>query len=87
MKPLQFSHQMTVYVFRGKALNPPAPGTYDSAKWTPPTHQVFAVEIQDDGMWCIKLGGVQIHSGDYAKRSRAAAEELILKHCQRLLEN
>jgi hypothetical protein len=79
---LQFSHETRVYVFRGKELNPPAPGSYDAAKWTPPTHQVFRVEIQGDGVWLIMLNGAQVACGEYAKPSRGLARELILTHCK-----
>lgn len=87
MRPIRFSHETRVYVFRGRELKPLAPGSYDAAKWTPPTHQVFHVAIQDDGLWSIKLHDGQIASGDGAKRSRAAAADLILKHCKSLLND
>jgi hypothetical protein len=89
MKPkqtvLRFSHETRLYAFRGKELSPPSPGSFDASKWTPPTHQLFVVEIQTDGLWLVKLNGAQIVSGDGAKRSRAAAAEIIQKHCRNFL--
>ncbi len=85
MKVLRFSHETRVYVFRGKELELPKPGTYDASRWTPPTHQVFKVEIQIDGLWLIQLNGAEIKSGDGVKPSRSAAESLVLQHCQKLL--
>lgn len=83
---LKFSHESRVYVFRGKELNQPAPGSYDAAKWTPPAHQLFRVEIQGDGVWQIMLNGAQIACGEYATRpSRGLAQELIMTHCKTFL--
>lgn len=83
---LEYSHKTSVYVFLGRKLDPPAPGTYDAAKWTPPTRQVFRVEIQDDGMWRILLNNVDIGCGDKATVSRAAAKQLIEQHCSTYFE-
>jgi len=83
---LTFSHEVRTYVFQGRKLDPPRPGTYDAAHWTPPTRQVFKVEIQNDGIWCVKLQDVVIASGDYAARSRAEAESILIRHCKRYLD-
>lgn len=83
---LEYSHKTSVYVFLGKKLDPPAPGTYDAAKWTPPTRQVFRVEIQDDGAWRILLQGADVACGDNATASRSAAKQLIEQHCSTHLE-
>jgi hypothetical protein len=85
MSVLRFSHEVRTYVFRGKELTPPKPGTYDPTKWTPPTHQIFTVSIQVDGLWTIKLNGVVIQTGDGAKRSRTVAEAIIWHYCRDLL--
>jgi len=78
---LEYSHKTSVYVFLGKKLDPPAQGTYDAAKWTPPTRQVFRVEIQDDGAWRILLNGSDVACGDGGTASRAAAKRLIEQRC------
>jgi hypothetical protein len=85
MSVLLFSHEVRTYVFRGKELTPPKPGTYDARHFTPPRHQTFTVSIQVDGIWLIKLNGADIKSGDGAKRSRAGAEALIWHHCRNYL--
>jgi hypothetical protein len=51
-----YLHKKTVYTFQGEAIPAPAPGTYDATKWTPPTHRMYAVVIQDDGIWAIEWG-------------------------------
>lgn len=81
----EFSHRVTVFVFLGKHLEPPAAGTYDATKWTPPTRQVFRVEIQSDGMWRILLQGVDIAFGDNGKPTRKAAHDLLIDHCSKYL--
>lgn len=82
MKPT-FLHESTSYVFRGKALTQPAPGTYDASRWTPPTHALFCVRIWNDGSWAITIGNSDIPAwaGDYEKRSRKNALALLLKYC------
>lgn len=57
-----FSHETRRYTFKGRAIDPPRPGTYDARHFTPPTHQYFHVEIQNDGLWCIKLFDTEIKS-------------------------
>jgi hypothetical protein len=84
--PLTFSHEDRSYVFMGRMLPLPEPGTYDASKWTPPTHQYFRVIIQDDGMWQVKYHGAVIASGDGAKRSRKNAKALIEQHCKLFLQ-
>jgi len=78
---LEYSHKTSVYVFLGKKLEQPTPGTYDAAKWTPPARQVFRVEIQDDGAWRILLNGSDVACGDEGTASRAAAKRLIEQNC------
>ena len=65
--------------------NTPKPGTYDPS-WKPPTHQVWTVEIQADGLWQVKLGGVRMTEGEGAKRSRQEAKEIIENHCKGFLQ-
>lgn len=83
---LTFSHEARVYGFRGRELSPPDPSTYDAAKWTPPSHQVFSVLIQMDGMWLVKLDGAIIGTGEGAKCSRAAALEILEARFSKWLE-
>ena len=84
MEKLTFSHSQVTFVFTGRKLDPPAPGTYDATKWTPAKHHVWTVSIQNDGLWWIKLGGAEIASGDCApKPSRKAAMNLILTKCSK----
>lgn len=87
MSILQFSHETRTYVFRGKELKPPAPGTYDPKHHKPPTHQVFAVEIQTDGMWKLKLNGADIAAGECDGRSRSVAKYIIETHANYLLQD
>ena len=83
---LAFSHEIRTYVFRGKKLDPPKPGTYDPS-WTPPTHQVFAVKIYIDGLWLIELNGAVVKTGDGGTRSRCGAKAIIEEHCQVFLRD
>lgn len=84
---LTYSHSSRSYWFRGRELQPPEPGTYDAAKWTPPTHQVFRVEIVDNGCWRIQLNGTEIRSGsDCHTASRANALALVQRRCALFLE-
>lgn len=77
---LRFSHSNTTYSFRGEAISAPAPGTYDAAKWTPPTHKMYHVTVQNDGLWVLKLFTVELQSGDNGSRSRKWAESVIVKY-------
>lgn len=82
-----FSHRTTVYTFTGRRLDPPRPGSYDPAAWTPPTRQILKVEMQDDGLWRILLFDTVIESGDCGKAaSSRRAKEILEKHCGHLLQ-
>lgn len=83
---LIFSHKTSSYVFIGKEISPPPPGSYDAANWTPPTQQVFRVEIQHDGMWRILLNDVEVASGDYSDVSQKGARHLVERFCAKHLE-
>jgi hypothetical protein len=78
---LEYSHKTTTFVFLGRHLKPPEPGSYDPAKWTPPTRQVFRVEIQNDGCWRIFLNGAEVAFGDGAPAVVSVARRLVEQHC------
>lgn len=84
-KQLWFSHQTVTYVFRGKAIDPPRPGTYDAAAWTPSTHRIFHVSIQNDGLWFVKLFDAIVADGEGAKPSQKEALAILNRHCEKLL--
>jgi hypothetical protein len=81
-----FSHRTTVFTFTGRRLDPPKPGSYDPAAYTPPTRQIFKVEMQDDGIWRVLLFGTEVASGDSGQSaSRHNAATILEKHCSHLL--
>ena len=84
-KQLWFSHQTVTYVFRGRAIDPPRPGTYDAAAWTPPTHRIFDVSIQNDGLWFVRLFDAIVAAGEGAKPSPQEALAILYRHCEKLL--
>lgn len=83
----KFSHTIVDYVFRGREVPPPKPGTFDPQHYTPRSHQVFHVNFQSDGMWWITLWDTTVASGSCDQRpSCKAAKELLEHHCKRLLQ-
>lgn len=81
---LKFSHRSTAYVFIGDPIPPPPPGSYDAAAWTPPTHKVYSVWIQDDGMWELEQNGVRVASGDSATSNRSFAKRIVENYLSKL---
>lgn len=82
---LEYSHKTTAFVFLGRHLKPPAPGSYDATKWTPPTRQVFRVEIQNDGCWRILVNGTDVACGEGATAVVSAARQLLEQNCSMYL--
>lgn len=80
----EFSHETRCYTFLGREIDQAKIGPHDPS-WVPPKRQVFCVEIQNDGLWQIKHGGVKVASGDRAKCSRSNALALLNENCRVLL--
>jgi hypothetical protein len=80
---LTFSHSCVKYTFRGRKLPIPDPSTYDASRWTPPTHELFSVTVQSDGLWVLQIGNVDMQSGEFGKATRKWAKEIVLKYLAR----
>lgn len=86
MGKVVFSHHVLVCVFLGRELKQPAPGSYDSKHYTPPTREVFKVSMQNDGPWWIELNGAKVADGfEWRRPSRQLAKQLLENNCARLL--
>lgn len=79
---LSYEGKTSVYHFRGERLDPPPPGSYDAAAWTPPTHRLYRVEFQNDNTahWTIFQNDAAVDYGDWETPSKANARRLVLAY-------
>jgi hypothetical protein len=84
LETIEFSHFSTKYVFLGKHLKMPAPGTYDPKHFEPPKRRIYEVTVFDSGTWSISIGGTMFESGSGGARSKSFAKSVLEKYIERM---